>query len=189
MTSPLERRDRNWDLLTYFRYYYNIYWYAALLVKWRSELRRSSWFCQISFCFQSHVWGVEAKLGITVDDNWMYTSGVIQLCMKIHDGVGGHLVFWISGFWAQCLVAAVALMLHTKFGEDRPYHSEVISIYVSYWKAWEREFLTIFGVKKFLGNFLTPQRHLLGPNRFFWRINPRISPWPVGMWKCALAYS
>jgi hypothetical protein len=31
-------------------------------------------------------------------------------------------------------------------------------------------FFTILGVKKFWGNFLTPQGHLLGQTRFFWRI-------------------
>jgi hypothetical protein len=30
----------------------------------------------------------------------MYSYRVIQLCVKIQDGVGGHLVFGISGFWA-----------------------------------------------------------------------------------------
>jgi len=31
------------------------------------------------------------------------------------------------------LVAAAVLMLHTKFGEDRPFRSEIISIFVSHW--------------------------------------------------------
>jgi len=60
-------------------------------------------FVKFHFWAQSHAWGAEAseaKLGIKFDDNRMYTSGVIQLCMKIQDGVDGRLVFRISEFLA-----------------------------------------------------------------------------------------
>ena len=100
----------------------------------------------------------------------MNRSWVIQICLKIQDGVGGHFVFGISGLWAYGIDAPMALMLHTKFREDRPTGSKVIGIFVSHWNAWERGFLPPFGVKKFFQKFLTPKRHLLGPNRFFWRI-------------------
>jgi len=64
-------------------------------------------------------------------------------------------------------------MLHTKFSEDRPYGSKVISIFVSHWNAWERFFFQILGVKNW------PKRHLLGPNRVFWHIKRenRAVPW------------
>ena len=100
----------------------------------------------------------------------MYTFWVIQVCMKIQDGVGGHLVWRISGFWAYRFVAALGLMLHSKFGEVRPYRSNVISISVSHWNAWERGFWPFLGRKNFGEIFWPPQRHLLGLNRFFWRI-------------------
>jgi hypothetical protein len=100
----------------------------------------------------------------------MYSYRVIQLCVKIQDGVGGHLVFGISGFWASGIVAPSAMMLYIKFREDRPYGWKVINILVSHWNAWERGFFPILGVQNFFWNFLTPERHFLGPNRVFWRI-------------------
>jgi len=142
----------------------------AILVNFNRRPAAILDFAKFHFWPHSHVCGAEAKLGLKFNDNRICTSRVIQLWIKIQDGVGGHLVFWISGYWAQCLVAALVLMRCAKFCEDRPYRSRVISISVSHWNAWERGFLTILRVKKFSGNFLTPQRHLLGPDRFFWRI-------------------
>lgn len=52
---------------------------------------------------------------------------IVQMCIKIQDGVGGNLVFWISGFWTWGLLAA--LMLHTEFRDDQPYGSKVISTF------------------------------------------------------------
>ena len=48
------------------------------------------------------VWGAKTELGLKFDDNRMYTSRVIQVCMKIQDGIGGHLVFKISVFSIPC---------------------------------------------------------------------------------------
>ena len=127
-------------------------------------------FAKFHFWPQNLLPGAETKLGLKFGENWMYSSWIIQLCIKIQHGVGGHFVFGISGFWAQWLVAPVPLMLHTKFYEDRLTGSKVINVFVSHWNAWERGFVPPFGVKKFFPKFLDPKRHLLGPNRFFWRI-------------------
>ena len=55
-------------------------------------------FAKFHFRPQNRAWGTDTKLGLKFDDNGMYTSRVIQVCMKIQDGVGDHLVLRISGF-------------------------------------------------------------------------------------------
>ena len=70
----------------------------AILVNFNRRPAAILDFENLHFWPKNRVWGTEAKLGLKFDDNRMYTFGVIQLCMKIQDGVGGHLVFRISGF-------------------------------------------------------------------------------------------
>ena len=70
----------------------------AILVNFNRRPTAMLDFAKFHFWPYNRVWGVETRLGLKFYDNRMYTFGVIQLCMKIQDGVGGHLVFRISVF-------------------------------------------------------------------------------------------
>ena len=111
----------------------------------------------------------ETKVGLKLGDNRMYSSRVTQSCIKIHYGVDSHLVFGISWFLVQCLVVPVPLMLHTKFCEDRPFGSTVISVLVSHRNAWGRDFWPFWG-EQVCPQILAPKSIFLSPSRFFWHI-------------------
>ena len=98
----------------------------------------------------------------------MYTSRVIQVCTKIQDDVSGHLVCRISGFWAypccSCGSDATNQILWKSALTFKIYWHFCFPL-----KCMGKGLSAIFGVKIFWEIFLTSQRHLLGPNQFFWR--------------------
>ena len=89
---------------------------------------------QTYFWPSNHAWGAKTKLRFKFDDNRMNFPSYSSLYENPR-WRRRPSCFQNFRFLSITVVAAAGLMLHTKFGKDRPYRSKVISISVSHWNA------------------------------------------------------